>query len=284
MPLEIKRLQDSKAWLACKRQPELAFYMLNLWMAAWHQVPAGTLEDDDELLCDKAGCQIDRWPDVREAALRGFVKGDDGRLHHPVVEEKARDAEAYRQRQRDAANARWHGHGNATADAAAHPTAQAAAKRRKAAGMHGYGDGDGDGHGGGDGQTVIPGTQRAPADPAKALRGLTWNAYADAFRTRYKSEPLHNAQANTAIKQLCDKVGQEAPDVARWYVASPDAFYVQKAHAPEFMGRDAQKLVTEMRTGQRINGHQAKKLDDAHATVAAGAAVLRRLEQRAQKG
>jgi hypothetical protein len=41
MPLYIQRLQRSKAWLRCKRRPELAFYMVNLWMRAWHEVPAG---------------------------------------------------------------------------------------------------------------------------------------------------------------------------------------------------------------------------------------------------
>ncbi|MFG1399861.1 DNA methyltransferase [Roseixanthobacter pseudopolyaromaticivorans] len=31
MPLQIERLRKSKAWLRCKRRPELAFYLMNLW-------------------------------------------------------------------------------------------------------------------------------------------------------------------------------------------------------------------------------------------------------------
>ncbi len=31
MPLDVARLRRSKAWLICKRRPELAFYMMNLW-------------------------------------------------------------------------------------------------------------------------------------------------------------------------------------------------------------------------------------------------------------
>jgi hypothetical protein len=92
MPLEILRLRRSKAWLICKRRPELAFYMINLWTAAWHERPAGSLEDDDDVLADLSMCPPKEWPKVKEDALRGWIKCDDGRLYHPVVVEKVRDA------------------------------------------------------------------------------------------------------------------------------------------------------------------------------------------------
>ena len=38
MPLEVEQLRKSKAWLIARRRPELAFYMLNLWMRAWHSL------------------------------------------------------------------------------------------------------------------------------------------------------------------------------------------------------------------------------------------------------
>lgn len=92
MPLEIFRLRRSKAWLACKRRPELAFYMLNLWTASWHERPAGSLEDDDDVLADLAMCSPEKWPKVRDAVLRGWAKCQDGRLYHPVVAEKVVEA------------------------------------------------------------------------------------------------------------------------------------------------------------------------------------------------
>jgi hypothetical protein len=85
MPLEIERLRKSKAWLVCRRRPELAFYMLNLWMRSWHERPAASIEDDDDVLADAAGCSPEKWPEVRADALRGWVKCSDGRLYHPVV-------------------------------------------------------------------------------------------------------------------------------------------------------------------------------------------------------
>jgi hypothetical protein len=92
MPLEVARLRRSKAWLICKRRPELAFFMLNLWTASWHERPAGSLEDDDDVLADAAMCSPERWPKVRADVLRGWVKASDGRLYHPVVAEKVMDS------------------------------------------------------------------------------------------------------------------------------------------------------------------------------------------------
>jgi Protein of unknown function (DUF1376) len=89
IPLHIQRLRRSKAWLKCKRTPALAFYMVNLWTAAWHDVPAGSLEDDDDVLADLAMCDPAKWVKVRSDVLHGWVKADDGRLYHPTVCEQA---------------------------------------------------------------------------------------------------------------------------------------------------------------------------------------------------
>lgn len=92
MPLDIARLRRSKAWLICKRRPELAFYMINLWTAAWHDTPAGSLEDDDDVLADLAMCSAKDWPKLRRDILRGWTKCSDGRLYHTVVVEKVIEA------------------------------------------------------------------------------------------------------------------------------------------------------------------------------------------------
>lgn len=92
MPLEVQRLRRSKAWLICKRKPELAFYMLNLWTASWHELPAGSLEDDEDVLADAAMCSPEKWTKVRRDVMRGWVKHSDGRLYHPVVAEKVMDS------------------------------------------------------------------------------------------------------------------------------------------------------------------------------------------------
>lgn len=105
-PLNAQLLLRSKTWLRCKRRPELAFYVLNLWVAAFYGKPACSLENDDELLCDAAQCEPSRWPEFRAEALHGFTLHADGRLYHPVLVEMAGSALEQREVWR-AQKAKW---------------------------------------------------------------------------------------------------------------------------------------------------------------------------------
>ena len=89
MPLHLERLRRSKAWLIAKRRPELAFYMQNLWGSSWHELPAGSLEDDDDVLASLAMCDSAKWPQIKEQAMHGWTRCSDGRLYHKTVAELA---------------------------------------------------------------------------------------------------------------------------------------------------------------------------------------------------
>lgn len=92
MPLDVRRLRDSD--LASLESPEACWAAVLLWAASWHQVPAGSLPDDNRVLSQLAGFGrvVKEWLRVRDGALRSFVKCSDGRLYHPVVVEKAVEA------------------------------------------------------------------------------------------------------------------------------------------------------------------------------------------------
>ena len=111
MPLDVGRLRRSKTWLIAKRRPEIGFYAMNLWMESWHQLPAGSLEPDDDLLADMAMCPPERWAEVRDDVMRGWALCSDGRLYHPVVAEKVNEAwdmrRAHSERARARAARRW---------------------------------------------------------------------------------------------------------------------------------------------------------------------------------
>ena len=128
MTIEIARLQRSKAWKLCRRRPELAFYMLNLWLASWHEVPAASLENDDESLCDLAQCDPERWPEVRGDVLRGWEECGDGRLYHATVAEVAIEALSKSRKARASADARWKNQGSGS--------------ERKANGMRSHSEGN----------------------------------------------------------------------------------------------------------------------------------------------
>jgi uncharacterized protein YdaU (DUF1376 family) len=91
MPLQIERLRKSKAWLRCKRRPEMAFYLMNLWMRAWHEVPAGSIEDDDDILADAAMCSPEVWTSIKADVMQGW-ETRDGRVFHSTVTEIATDS------------------------------------------------------------------------------------------------------------------------------------------------------------------------------------------------
>lgn len=105
MPLYIARLQRSKAWLICKREPAMAFYSLNLWMRAWHEVPAGSIEDDDDILADAAMADPKTWDKIKDKVLRGWERRD-GRLFHgfvTTIAETSFEAKTKQRRQTSAA-------------------------------------------------------------------------------------------------------------------------------------------------------------------------------------
>lgn len=103
MPLDVQRLRDSD--LASDETPEACWAAVLLWCASWHQVPAASIPDSEQWQAKQAGYasrgRIDpQWAKVREGALRGWVACSDGRLYHPVVAEKAREAWIGKMRQR----------------------------------------------------------------------------------------------------------------------------------------------------------------------------------------
>lgn len=92
MPLHVARLRDSD--LAAEVEPEACWYAVLLWGASWHQLPAGSLPDNDAVLMRLVGLGRDArtWRKHRDGALRGFVKCADGRLYHPVVAEQVQES------------------------------------------------------------------------------------------------------------------------------------------------------------------------------------------------
>lgn len=104
MPLSVVQLRSSKSWAAAAMSaPDVGFYMLNLWAAAWHSVPAGSLDNDDATLAVAAMCfDRNRWAEVRALVLKGFVECSDGRIYHRTVSEKVNEAWAMRQKYRRA--------------------------------------------------------------------------------------------------------------------------------------------------------------------------------------
>lgn len=100
LPLDAVRLRDSD--LATVTSGDEFRAAVILWCAAWHQLPAASLPNDDRLLAKLSGYGRDvaAWQEVREGALHGFELCADGRLYHPVLADKA--IEVWARRKKDA--------------------------------------------------------------------------------------------------------------------------------------------------------------------------------------
>lgn len=100
MPIDVVRLRDSGI-AVCTTGDEFRAAVL-LWCAAWHQLPAASLPNDDASLAQFTGYgrDIKGWKKIKRGAMRGWVKCNDGRLYHPVVAEKAIESWKKKQEQR----------------------------------------------------------------------------------------------------------------------------------------------------------------------------------------
>lgn len=77
---------------------------------------------------------------------------------------------------------------------------------------------------------------------------------------------MRNAKVNAQIKQLVARLGAEAPAVAASYLRNRNALYVNAKHCTDLLLRDAEKLRTEMLTGQVTHQRDAREDDRLAST------------------
>lgn len=106
-----------------------------------------------------------------------------------------------------------------------------------------------------------------------------WEAYKDAYRLRYHTDPVSNAGVFSMLCKLVDKIGKgPAPAVAAFYVSHNDMLYVKKMHPVNILLQDAEKLHTEWITGIKMTSGTAKnaeRRDDAQAQIKRIEAMMR---------
>jgi hypothetical protein len=92
MPLDIVRLFNSRFHAIATDAEWRAG--VTLWLKSFHQIPAGSLPDDEVELCRLAelGRDTKAWRKLRTVALHGWIACSDGRFYHPTVCEKANEA------------------------------------------------------------------------------------------------------------------------------------------------------------------------------------------------
>jgi hypothetical protein len=112
--------------------------------------------------------------------------------------------------------------------------------------------------------------------PNKDLNRKIWETFKDAYFLRYKIEPLRNASVNSKISQLAKRLGQDAIEVVKFYLAHNEKFYVQKMHDIGFCLKDAESLYTQFKRGRPITSIEVnsfvneQRVNDIDAAVERG--------------
>lgn len=106
--------------------------------------------------------------------------------------------------------------------------------------------------------TTTKKASRTDEDPCAALRRKTWMSYSDAYFARYQTEPVRDAKANTHIKQIVASLGEEAPEVAAFFVRIQDAYYLRRSHQLDMLVSNAPSIRTQWATGRQMTGAMAQ--------------------------
>lgn len=115
----------------------------------------------------------------------------------------------------------------------------------------------------GSGASKPPATAKPPAaaKAASPLNASIWSSYSTAYFDKYGTEPVRNAKVNSQISQLGQRLGEDAPRVAGWFLTHKSAWYTQRMHSLDCLLSDAEKLRTEWATGTQMTQARARQVD-----------------------
>jgi len=109
---------------------------------------------------------------------------------------------------------------------------------------------------------VPGGSKVVPIDDVKKLNSEIWESYREAYASRYRTEPVRNAKVNTQIAQLGKRLGNEAPDVVRFFVDHNKSFYLTKLHDIGLCLSDAEALRTQWFHDKAVTEKDVKRFAD----------------------
>lgn len=98
-------------------------------------------------------------------------------------------------------------------------------------------------------------------NPDRSLNVEIWDSYREAYKARYQVEPTRNATVNAQISQLAKRLGKDAVEVVRFYIAHNKAYYVQSQHTVGPMLKDAEALHTQWQRGDAVLTTKAREIE-----------------------
>ena len=114
---------------------------------------------------------------------------------------------------------------------------------------------------------------------------LAWTMYSAAFAQRYSVKPVRNAKVNAQVKQLVQRLGEEAGMVAEFFVFNVnERFVVQKTHDLGLLLSSAESYRTQWATGRAMTQTRAGQIDSTQANASALDEALNIARSRRNQG
>lgn len=104
-------------------------------------------------------------------------------------------------------------------------------------------------------------SKKAKLVEESTLGSKIFTSYAAAYRKRWNKEPVRNARANSMAKKLGETLGEDAIDVANFYVGHNKAFYVSNCHSFKHLLADADALHTQWHNDMQITSGEARAVE-----------------------
>lgn len=123
--------------------------------------------------------------------------------------------------------------------------------------------------------------QKDTSDLEKTLGSKIFDSYSQAYQKRYGKLPIRDKTANTQLKKIGERLGQDGVEVAEFYVTHNRQFYVLKSHPVGLLLSDAEGLHTEWFNGKQTTSTEARSAENKQQVVNAFAKFLKPDEESA---
>jgi hypothetical protein len=94
-----------------------------------------------------------------------------------------------------------------------------------------------------------------------------WNAYSAAYRERYGVDPVRNSMINGQLAHLVRRLGDEGPEVARYYLDQEQGLYRREGHSVGMLLKHAEHLRTLWARSRRASPNTAIRPTDVVVTL-----------------
>ena len=125
---------------------------------------------------------------------------------------------------------------------------------------------------------LTPKSKKPARKKSKGKSSAVWEAYREAFLSRWKVDPIRDKQTSGMLCTLVEKLSEEtAAHVAAFYLTHNKPFYVENRHPVNILLRDCHGLHTQWATGMKATtgeARNAEKQDEFTAQVKRVEALL----------